>query len=244
MKKFTLISENYTFGNFSLSYNDLIEYQKLVKSELDILYTEKIELEGFIFVARQSFDSPNRIKSIINYANSNIMLCSWIVENFNCNSKSELLNVIQNHSAELFLPTGKYFNDVIEKLIITESYGIKNEEYAANYLMGLLQNKQIQTTVLRTETDCRDDLILGIDLYFMYNGNKITCQVKPFKSISELGDKLQVTSSGKLKPYKVNYLIFVDFKKDKAYLFKNKGAEYKDKVVTLPKSSYISPSLF
>lgn len=244
MKKFTLISENYTFGNFSLSYSDFIEYQNLVKSKLDILYDEKIELEGFIFVARQSFDSPSRIKSIINYANSNIMLCNWIVENFNCNNKSELLNVIQTHSEDLFLPTGQYFNAVITKLRITESYGVKNEEYAANYLKGLLHNKKIEANVLRTETDCRDDLILGIDLYFMYNGNKITCQVKPFKSISDLGDKLQVTSSGKLKPYNVNYLIFVDFKKDEAYLFKNKGAEYKDKVVTLPKSSYVSPSLF
>ena len=172
------------------------------------------------------------------------MLCNWIVSNFNCITKNDLFNVIQTHSEDLFLPTGQYFQSVISKLRITESHGIKNEEYAANYLKGLLHNKQIDVNVLRTETDCRDDLILGIDLYFDYKGDKITCQVKPFKSISVVGDFLKVESSGKLKPYNVTYLIFVDFKQDKAYLFRNKGATYDDKIVTLPKSSYIRPSVF
>jgi hypothetical protein len=239
MIKFTSINENYIFGKIILSYKDFKEYQDLVKLKFSSLYDNIIEIEGISFVAKQDFDTPNRLKSIINYSNSNILLCSWIVDYFNCNTKLELFNIISTEYANLFSPSGKYFDIVLSKLRLTESNGIKNEEFAAEVISDFLKKKNIDSKVYRTETDCRDDLFLGIDLYFMYNGKKITCQVKPFKSISIQGESIKIESSGKLKPYSVNYLIFADFKTRTSCLFRNIGVTYYDKTATIPKTSEI-----
>lgn len=247
MRKFTSLNESYKVGSISLSYDDFKEYQNLVKRNVDNLYSEKVNIDGLIFVARQDFDTPNRMKSIINYANSNILLCSWIVDKFRCSNKSELFDIINKEASNLFLKGGQYFNDVINKLTITESYGVKNEEYAAKIISDFISKKGIDSSkVYRTETDCRDDLLLGIDLYFTYKDHrfggvekKITCQVKPLKSFKEESDKFVVVSSGKLKPYSVHYLIFVDAKSNKYLLFRNKGATYKDNIVNIPSSSLV-----
>jgi hypothetical protein len=131
------------------------------------------------------------------------------------------------------------------KLQITESSGIRNEEYGVKILTNILREKGIASKVYRTETDCRDDLLHGIDLYFNFKNSqgvdkKATCQVKPLKSYSEEGDTFKVVSSGKLQPYNVNYLMFVDTAAKRALLFKNSDmVRYQDKTVYIPISQLL-----
>ena len=230
MNKITEILENYTIGPISLSYSEFGSYQRKIKDQLEKLYADTVTIDNIVFVAKQSFDNTQRLKSIINYANSNITLCGWIVKNFNCTKKDDLFNVIETESKNLFAPDGPYFNEVIKILSRTEFYGIQNEEFAAKYLEGFLKQNSIDSKVYRTETDCEDDLIKGIDLYFDYNGKKITCQVKPLKELhNKVKSMFEVVSSGKLKPYSVHYLIFVNYKQNKLIMFKNKGVTFEDK---------------
>ena len=240
MKKISSILENYIIGNIPMTYQEFYNYQNLVKSELHKIYSEEITIDKMVFVAKQSFDNPKRIKSIINYANSNMLLCEWIIEKFKCSTLEELFNSIKRESKNLFSPEGSYFNNVLEKLIYTEGIGIKNEEFAAKFVEDFLAQREIETKVFRTETDCHDDLIEGIDLYFDYKGRKITCQVKPLKDVKEVGPNLGILSSGKLKPYKVNYLIFVNSKKNKAIMFHNKDVTYDNKTAIIKAENLVA----
>ena len=240
MRKITSLFENYTFGPIIMTYNDFYNYQNLVKSEIDKIYSEKVTIDNMTFVAKQSFDSPQRLKSIINYANSNTNLCEWIVEKFECISIVDLFNTIREESLNLFSPEGKYFQKVLKTLTNTEAIGIRNEEFAAKYLQDFLAQKQINTKVYRTETDCGDDLLRGIDLYFDYNGKVITSQVKPLKDIKISDEKIEILSSGKLKPYSVHYLLFVNFKENKVIMFRNKNVTYDNKTVYINTDSLIN----
>lgn len=240
MRKITSLLENRILGPIIMTSNDFDNYQNLVKSEIDKIYSEKVTIDNMIFVAKQSFDSPQRLKSIINYANSNINLCEWIVKKFECISIVDLFNTIREESLNLFSPEGKYFQTVLEKLTNTEAIGIRNEEFAAKYLQDFLAQKQINTKVKRTETDCGDDLLRGIDLYFDYNGKKITSQVKPLKDIKISDEKIEILSSGKLKPYSVHYLLFVNLKENKVIMFRNKNVTYDNKTVYINTDSLIN----
>ena len=126
---------NYNLGNFTISYNNFIKYQNIVISILKSLYKDNMMIEdGISFISALPFDDSKRIKSIINYANSNIYLCSSIVKDFNLKDEKELIKFIYDNKNDLFLEKGKYFKYVISKLIKTEAIGVKNEEYAAKHL--------------------------------------------------------------------------------------------------------------
>jgi len=241
MNKITEILENYTFGPISLSYGEFGIYQRKIQDQLRKLYTDTVTIDNIVFVAKQNFDNPQRLKSIINYANSNNILCENIVKKFNCNTKEDLFNIIETESKNLFTPDGAYFNEVLRILTKTELYGIQNEEFAAKYLEGFLKQNSIDSKVYRTETDCEDDLLKGIDLYFDYNGKKITCQVKPLKELhNNMRSMFEIVSSGKLKPYSVHYLIFVNYKQNKLIMFKNKIVTYKDKTVFIHLRNFVT----
>lgn len=235
------MENNFNLGNFNISYNNFIKYQNIVRSVLLKLYKSKIiNIEGINFISNLPFDNPNRIKSIINYAPSNIYLCASLIKEFDLKNEKELISFIYDNKNELFLKNGKYFNKVIDKLTRTENVGVKNEKLAAKQLSFYIKNKLNKNIeVIRTETDCKDDLMYGIDLYFYIDNKKYTCQVKPLKSISNLGDSFVVKSSGKIKKYDVDYLIFVNSFSNKIVLFQNKGVSLNGYNLIIDKKSLV-----
>lgn len=236
------MGNSFNLGNFNISYNNFIKYQNIVRSIiLKSLYKDKIiNDDGIDFVSNLPFDNPERIKSIINYASSNIYLCSSIVKDFGIKNEKELINFIYDNKNDLFLQDGKYFKYVLTKLIKTEAIGVKNEESAAKHLTYYIKNKLGQDIkVSRTDTDCRDDLLHGIDLFFYIKERKFTCQVKPLKSVSTLDDRYIIRSFGKIKKLKVDYLIFIDIVKDKFMLFQNKNVTLSGYNLIIDKGSLV-----
>lgn len=223
MKKLSKILESVSLGTLILSESEFNDYKKYLNKILLDLYSEHVEISGSYFVKAQDWEDKNRFKSILNYTNTNIMLNSWIVRSFGIEGFSELIEFIHFNKNNLFLEGGEYFDKVIEILKKTEEIGIRNEIAACNVLENIIYQKLgVKVSVKRTETDSKDDIFYGIDIYFILNGKKWTCQVKPLKDINIIGDKVKVKSSGRIKKYSTHYWMFIN-EQNRFALFQNKN---------------------
>ena len=58
-----------------------------------------------------------------------------------------------------------------------------------------------------------------------------TAQVKPFSTISIVGDKVELHDTGNVKPYSVDWLIFSNPKTNKILIFRNNPISDKNQYV-------------
>ena len=68
----------------------------------------------------------------------------------------------------------------------------------------------------------KTDAIKGVDLAITLNGKRYTAQVKPFSTILKEDGKITVKDTGNVKPYDVDWLIFINTKSNKILIFENK----------------------
>ena len=50
MRKITSLFENYTFGPIIMTYKDFYNYQNLVKTEIDKIYSEKVTIDTIVLL--------------------------------------------------------------------------------------------------------------------------------------------------------------------------------------------------
>jgi uncharacterized protein YifE (UPF0438 family) len=77
----------------------------------------------------------------------------------------------------------------------------------------------------------KSDAFKGIDLIVNVGGKKHTAQVKPFSSIKKEGDKITVLDTGNVKPYNVDWMIFINTKSNKILIIENNPIESRDQYV-------------
>ena len=77
----------------------------------------------------------------------------------------------------------------------------------------------------------KSDAFKGIDLIVNVSGKKHTAQVKPFSSIKKEGDKITVLNTGNVKPYNVDWMIFINTKSNKILIIENNPIESRDQYV-------------
>ena len=63
------------------------------------------------------------------------------------------------------------------------------------------------------------------------DGKKHTAQVKPFSFIKKEGDKITVLNTGNVKPYNVDWMIFINTKSNKILIIENNPIESRDQYV-------------
>jgi len=66
------------------------------------------------------------------------------------------------------------------------------------------------------------DAFKGVDLIINLNGKPYTAQVKPFSSASKIKDRIELLNTGNVKPYNVDWLIFINPKTNRVMIFDNK----------------------
>lgn len=247
MKKISKLLESIKLGKLEITNDNFVVYKKVVGETLLRLYKNHISIGGAYFVARQSFENPERVKSILNYANTNIMLATWIINNFNIESFDELIEFIISKSVELFLSEGEYFPEVVRILRKTEEIGIRNELAACKIMSDVISEKLgKRIDVMRTETDSADDIFYGIDIFFNLDGKEYTCQVKPLKEIYVKDSKVIVRSSGRIKAYSTHYWIFIDNDVRSSQinwaLFQNKEPKINDVMLEFDRRHFVSSS--
>lgn len=66
-----------------------------------------------------------------------------------------------------------------------------------------------------------NDAIKGIDLKIELSGETFTAQVKPFSTVSIIDNKIEFLDTGNVKPYEINWYIFIQPKTNKIIIMKN-----------------------
>jgi hypothetical protein len=61
----------------------------------------------------------------------------------------------------------------------------------------------------------------GVDMVIEKDGKTHTAQVKPYSTATVDGDKVSLSDTGNVKPYNVNWLIFIQPKTNKILIFDN-----------------------
>ena len=245
MLKFSILNENHNLGRFIISRQQMGYYKSEINKILQDLYKDSLINEpGFgTFVKPQKFEpTPNRHISILNKVNTNIKFLSLLVEKFKLNSIGEVVSFVSDNKKDLFLEGGEYLPILIKTIRSTELEGEKNEELASRYLKSVIfekTNKSIDPKI--SPISSRKDLIDGIDIEFKIdNSRPYTCQVKPYKGMSVIGDKIIVTTSGLVKHYSVDYICFSNSYSGKSCLFRNRGFEIVDyNKISFPSSSLV-----
>lgn len=203
MSKSLLLLDKYSSTQIKNTIN------KVLKSS-ELGYQTKKVTSGSNFIVRQSWEHPDKFKSILNYVNTNKLYHKWLIEEFKITSLPEMIDLIENKKFDLFKEGGKYFNEMIVRLYATEAVGSKNEIEALNFLKRYWSEYNFDGE--RTISDSYADMILGVDIYgtFRNHSKQYTFQVKPLFSFSELKDSFVVGTMGVAKEYDVDFYIFIN----------------------------------
>jgi hypothetical protein len=68
----------------------------------------------------------------------------------------------------------------------------------------------------------KTDAFKGVDITILLDGKKHTAQVKPYSTITNEDGEITVKDTGNVKPYDVDWLIFINTKSNKVLIFENK----------------------
>lgn len=206
----------YSRGTIYFSQYEHRILTNIIQEELKNLWSDHnfITIPGVrgSFLERLNFENPRRIKSILNYLNTNINFRKFIANKYNkVNNYDTLVEAFLENSTELISYSGKYFNDVLEILKRTETIGIENEIKSAQILQQSIKNILAKDVYVQiTDPDSYDDLIDGVDLFFDIGEDTSTIQVKPLQNISKRENQIWVQSSGVQKKYDVDFIIFIN----------------------------------
>jgi hypothetical protein len=242
MKKFSIIKENINLGRFSITDNDFKVYMREVDSIKNSMYPSEIEdVEGLKLLKALPFEKRNgRDFSVLNKVNTNRLLMTRFIQNYNIRSFNELIDFIRTNKDSIFKQDGSMFELVWNTIRQTEKAGEENEELVVEYIKALAKsvyNEDIE--VKREVTSSYNDLILGIDITFTLKEKEYTCQVKPLKNISYRGNDIIVTSSGRIKKYNTNYIAFSNSKSNEVLLFRGTNVRVSGDTFIFPKMDLV-----
>lgn len=243
MKKFSLIKENINLGRFSITDAQFKTYMREVDSIRNSMYPGEIEeVEGLKLLKALPFEKRNgRDFSVLNKVNTNRLLMSRFIQNYNIGSFNELLDFIKINKDNIFRQDGSMFKLVWDTIRQTEKAGEENEELVANYIKSLaksIYNEDIE--VKREVTSSYNDLILGIDITFTLKGKDYTCQVKPLKNVSHSRGYITVSSSGRIKKYNTNYMAFSNSKTNQVLFFRGTNVRLSGDTFIFPSTDLVS----
>jgi hypothetical protein len=82
----------------------------------------------------------------------------------------------------------------------------------------------------------KEDAIEGVDLKITLEGKEYTAQIKQFSTMSNNNGKITVKDTGNVKPYDVDWMIFINTKSNKVLIFENKPIKNHNQYVFNEKS--------
>jgi hypothetical protein len=249
MNKFSEFIRESNTENFVLTDDQCGEYKVFINNLLRTTFSDRmVNIPGSDLMVFEAYDyeksqMPGREYSILGKVNTNKRLISNIWGEFKIKDFSHLKNFIKKFCNDLFSEKGRFFKSkpgefsVWDTIRRTEIIGEANEAYVVKFIK---EKFGPESNPIREVTSSYKDMVLGIDITFNIDGEEKTCQVKPLKydNFKERGVVI-IGSSGVLKPYKTDYIAFVNPKRsyrEKCLFFINMGVVYdkEEQTVTLP----------
>jgi len=128
---------------------------------------------------------------------------------------------IYDFKDRIFNENSATFKNLMNILNYTNYLGQENE----NETIKILKKKFGEENVIAVgKLGSKSDMVSGIDCLIILGGVKITGQIKPFKLLNKVDDKLFIFGTGQVKEYKTDLLIFYNRYKG-VLVFKNDNTE-------------------
>lgn len=141
-------------------------------------------------------------------------------ENRNEKEISRLLKALNHFKSKIFTKNNEDFINIIKVLKKLWDRGQKSEDDVLTKIEKYFGDSvEIEKTGGHGQ---KTDAFKGVDLIITLDGKKYTSQVKPFSSMNKTNDKITLKDTGNVKPYSVNWLIFINTKTNKILIFENK----------------------
>jgi hypothetical protein len=130
-----------------------------------------------------------------------------------------LINALRYFKKEIFTKNNEDFVNIINVLTTLWNRGQKSEDKVLSKIESYFgKNSSVEKIGGHGQ---KSDAIKGIDLIVNVGDKKYTSQVKPYSTFKQDGDKIIVFDTGNVKPYNVDWMIFINTKSNKIIIFKN-----------------------
>lgn len=140
-------------------------------------------------------------------------------ENRTIKEINRLVSALNHFKTEIFTKNNEDFINIIKVLKKLWDRGQKSEDSVLvkieEYFGDAAKLEKISGHGQKT------DAIKGVDLSITLDGKKYTAQIKPFSTTIEEDGKITVKDTGNVKPYDVDWLIFINTKSNKILIFEN-----------------------
>ena len=140
-------------------------------------------------------------------------------ENRTIKEINRLMNALYHFKTEIFTKNNEEFINIIKVLKKLWDRGQKSED---NVLIKIEKYFGDSAKLEKTGGHGqKTDALLGVDLTITLNEIKYTAQVKPFSRIIKEDGKITVKDTGNVKPYDVDWFIFINTKSNEILIFEN-----------------------
>ena len=140
-------------------------------------------------------------------------------ENRTVKEINRLVNALYHFKTEIFTKNNDEFINIIKVLKKLWDRGQKSEDDVLVKIEKYFGNSvKLEKTGGHGQ---KTDALKGIDLAITLNEKRYTAQVKPFSRIITEDGKITVKDTGNVKPYDVDWLIFINTKSNEILIFEN-----------------------
>jgi hypothetical protein len=141
-------------------------------------------------------------------------------ENRTIKEISRLLKAIDHFKSKIFTRNNQDFINIIKVLKKLWDRGQKSE----NDVFVKIEKYFGDSATLEKigGHGQKEDAIEGVDLKITLEGKEYTAQIKQFSTTSNVNGKITVKDTGNVKPYDVDWMIFINTKSNKVLIFENK----------------------
>lgn len=130
------------------------------------------------------------------------------------------INALNHFKKEIFTKNNEDFINIIRVLKKLWDRGQKSENSVQKKLENYFEgNAKVEKIGGHGQ---KEDAFKGVDMVIKLNGKIYTAQVKPFSTVLVVDNEVKLSDTGNVKPYKVDWLIFIQPKTNKILIFENK----------------------
>jgi Fe-Mn family superoxide dismutase len=132
---------------------------------------------------------------------------------------NRLIRALGFFKKEIFTKNNEDFVNIINVLTKLWNRGQKSEDKVLSKIESYFgENSSVEKIGGHGQ---KSDAFKGIDLIVNIGDKKYTSQVKPYSTFKEEGNKIIVFDTGNVKPYNVDWMIFINTKSNKIIIFEN-----------------------
>jgi Fe-Mn family superoxide dismutase len=140
-------------------------------------------------------------------------------ENRTLKEVERFLNALDHFKKQIFTKNNEDFINIIKVLKKLWDRGQKSEDNVQKKLEDYFEG-DAKVEKIGGHGQKRD-AFKGVDMVIEKDGKTHTAQVKPYSTSTIDGDKVALSDTGNVKPYNVNWLIFIQPKTNKILIFDN-----------------------